>query len=84
MENEHDQANDQKNVDESGAYVESQKAEQPKNNQNYGDKSEHVFVSSSLGEEIGSLAPREVRMAADGKSSRTEILGRQDRRVCTV
>jgi hypothetical protein len=52
MENEHDQANDQQNVDKARAYVKSQKAEQPENNQNQGNESKHVFVSSSPGEEF--------------------------------
>jgi hypothetical protein len=43
MENEHDQADDQQEVDEAGTNVKCEKAEQPENNQNQGDKSEHTF-----------------------------------------
>jgi hypothetical protein len=63
MENEHDQANDQQNVDEARAYVKCQKAEQPQNNQNQSDKSKHVFVSSSLGEEFREIC---ASRSADG------------------
>jgi hypothetical protein len=71
-------------VDKARAYVKSEKAEQPKNNQNQSNKSKHVFVSSSLGEEFRKYVPREVRMAAPGESSRREILRGGDREVCTV
>jgi hypothetical protein len=52
MENEQDQADNQQDVDEAGAHVKCEKAKQPENNQNQGDKSEHSFVSSSRGEEF--------------------------------
>ena len=52
MQNEKDQTHDQKDVDESRAYVKCQKPKQPENNQNHRDYSKHVFVSLSLGEEI--------------------------------
>ena len=52
MENQQDQADNQQDVDEAGANVKCEKAKQPENNQNQGDKSEHSFVSSSRGEEF--------------------------------
>jgi hypothetical protein len=55
MENKHDQSDDQQDVDEAGPNVKCEKARQPENNQNQGDKSEHGFTSSSGGEEQGVL-----------------------------
>ena len=52
MENEHDQADDQQDVDEAGANVKCEKAQQPENNQNQSDKSKHSFASSSSGEQF--------------------------------
>jgi hypothetical protein len=48
MEHEQDQANNQGNVNESRGYMECEKSEQPKNNQNCGDYPKHVFISFSL------------------------------------
>jgi len=45
MENKHDQSDDQQDVNEAGANVKCEKAKQPENNQNQGDKSEHSFAS---------------------------------------
>jgi hypothetical protein len=39
------QAHNQGRVNESGGYVKREKSKQPKNNQNYGDYSKHVFLS---------------------------------------
>jgi hypothetical protein len=52
VENEHDQADDQQDVDKASANVKCEKAKQPENNQHQGDKSEHSFVSSSRGKEF--------------------------------
>jgi hypothetical protein len=52
MENEQDQADDQQDVNEAGTNVKCEKAKQPENNQNQGNKSEHRFVSSNRGEEF--------------------------------
>jgi hypothetical protein len=84
VEDEHDQANDQQNVDKARADVKSQKAEQPENNQNQGDKSKHVLSPKVSARNSGSFVPREERMAAPGKSSRGGILRGVDREVCSV
>jgi hypothetical protein len=47
MQQEQYQTDNQHNVDESAGYVECEKSEQPKNNQNCGDYSKHVFISSN-------------------------------------
>jgi hypothetical protein len=43
MENKHDQPDDQQDVNEAGANVKCEKTKQPENNQNQGDKSEHIL-----------------------------------------
>jgi len=54
MENKHDQSDDQQDVNEAGANVKCEKAKQPENNQNQGDKSEHS-LASCRGEGLGVL-----------------------------
>ena len=44
VENKHDQSDDQQDVNEAGANVKCEEAKQPENNQNQGDKSEHVCL----------------------------------------
>jgi hypothetical protein len=68
MENEQDQADDQQDVHEAGANVKCEKAKQPQNHQNQGDKSDGSFVSSSGARNSGSLAARRAVMAAVRKS----------------
>jgi hypothetical protein len=84
MENEHDQSDDQQDVDEAGANVKCEKAKQPENNQNQGDKSEHSFASSSKGERF-----RESRSSpsCDGRCRKVitqGILGGREREICAV
>lgn len=69
MENEQDQADDPSRMCmRAGANVKCEKAKQPENNQNQGDKSEHSFASSSRARNSGSLAARRAVMAAVRKS----------------
>jgi hypothetical protein len=52
-------------VDESGSYVEREKSEQPKNNQNCGDDPKHVFISLMLSEATSTISFfRKARMPA--------------------
>jgi hypothetical protein len=84
MENEHDQTDDQQDVDQAGANVKCEKAKQPENNQNQGDKSEHRLVSSSRGEEFReSCCPP----SCDGRYAKVitqGILGGLEKEVCAV
>jgi hypothetical protein len=45
MQHQQYQANNQGCMDERGGYVKCEKSQQPKNNQNSGDYSKHVFIS---------------------------------------
>jgi hypothetical protein len=63
MENKHDQSDHQQDVDEAGANVKCEKAKQPENNQNQGNKSEHSFAPQG-GRGKGSLTTRRAVMVA--------------------
>jgi hypothetical protein len=45
MQHEQNQSHNQSNVNESRGYMKCEKSEQPKNDQDCGDYSKHVFIS---------------------------------------